>query len=171
MSDQTVIIAAELCTVWSETFLLDAQHGEETIRQLAFPPESHFIVVPPTAPGLFNVSFILPRVSPGGNHLTHGPPLAAHGAPPDIVDLARRTRGVLDMMERWYSSSWKTQLEERTKWGSLAIYLAIHIMVRRDMYKLPREDMGCRIIADVLLRMCLAVGDKMQYFKWVSDEW
>lgn len=180
MSDQTVIIAAELCVIWSDTFLLDAQFGYETVRDLAFPPESHFTVVPPSAPGLFDVSIVLPRVTPTGMHMANdagtgagtgtgtGPPLAVPGAPQALVDLARRTRQFLELGERWYASSWRAQLEERTKWGSLAIYLAIHVMIRRDVYKLPRSDPGCRTIADVLLRMCLSVGDKMQYFKWVS---
>jgi hypothetical protein len=105
----------------------------------------------------------LPRHTP---NLTRT--FAQSGAPPEIEDLARRTRQFLERNEQWHTSDWTNTLEERTQWGSLALYIGQHIMVRRDMYRLPREDKGCQILADVLLRMCLTVGDKMQYFKWVS---
>lgn len=161
MSSTTVVLAAQALIIWHDSFLLQARFGEAETSRLAFPPESHFIVTQPT-PGALDFRITLPRHTP---NLTRT--YAEPGAPAELEDLARRTRLFLEKNEEWHTSDWTNTLEERTQWGSLALYIGQHIMVRRDMYRLLREDKGCQILADVLLRMCLTVGDKMQFFKWV----
>ena len=163
MSSTTVVLAAQALIIWQDSFHLQARFGEDETARLAFPPESHFVVTQPT-PGALDFRITLPRhaQSPDMSRT-----YAVPGAPAELEDLARRTRHFLVRNEQWHTSDWTNTLEERTQWGSLALYIGQHIMVRRDMYRLPREDTGCQILADVLLRMCLTVGDKMQFFKWV----
>ena len=163
MSSTTVVLAAQALIIWHDSFLLQARFGEAETSRLAFPPESHFIVTQPT-PGALDFRITLPRHTPNLTR-TYADP----GAPAELEDLARRTRLFLEKNEEWHTSDWTNTLEERTQWGSLALYIGQHIMVRRDMYRLPREDKGCQILADVLLRMCLTVGDKMQFFKWARS--
>ncbi|WWD07857.1 hypothetical protein V865_005964 [Kwoniella europaea PYCC6329] len=69
-------------------------------------------------------------------------------------------------MANWIVTVPQTITRKRTKDGSLATWHAFHILIMRDLLKLPREEETIQKSADTVLEICSQVGDKIEWMNF-----
>jgi hypothetical protein len=71
-------------------------------------------------------------------------------------------------LEQWYAQSPGMAMDPRTHMGSLAMWHACKILLRRDLQNQSRADSDIQASVRATLELCLEAGDKIEYMNWVS---
>ncbi|GFZ42328.1 hypothetical protein JCM24511_00043 [Saitozyma sp. JCM 24511] len=69
-------------------------------------------------------------------------------------------------LEEWYTQSPGMAMDPRTHMGSLAMWHACKILLRRDLQNQPRADSDIQASVRATLELCLEAGDKIEYMNW-----
>ncbi|WWC62352.1 uncharacterized protein I303_104948 [Kwoniella dejecticola CBS 10117] len=87
-----------------------------------------------------------------------------------LSDTGHPDQSTIDSLEQdwlsWDISKESTILDQRTQFGSLALWHAGRILILRQLRQIDRLDKRIQDAAAAILDICASVGDKVEYLNW-----